>query len=111
MPYENITSEDLFKAFSAGVQDLGLPESYNDNATWTVLIRRILRRIGQPLGYQIRDQDLRKEFLSLDQAWRIQEYQRVATYLAMESENTTKLSKVIDEEFEKLIDVRPTSRS
>ncbi len=70
------------------------------------MVRRTLREIGTSLGYLVRDQDLNGEWLSIDQTWRIHESNMIKTYLSMETENTTDIEDVINDEVEKLLDVK-----
>lgn len=101
-----VAPHELLDHFFKKMRTKTLPSSWNDDKAWTRLVQSIMRDIGEELGYVVRDKSVLGEFLGLDQAWRIQESRKVRTYLAMEVENTDKLREIIDDEFQKLIDVK-----
>lgn len=104
--FKDISSVELFQRFCQALHDTKLPGNYREGAPWTQLMRRILREIGTSLGYRVRDLDLIGEWLTIDQTWRVHESTIVKTYLAMEEENTFDVEDVIDEEVEKLLDIK-----
>jgi hypothetical protein len=104
--FTDISSMELFGKFCSALRSGELPRSYRTSRPWTKLVRRILREIGVSLGYQVRDRDLVGEWLTIDQTWRIHDSSMIKTYLAMESENSSEIDDVIDDEVEKLLDIK-----
>jgi len=104
--FKDISSIELFQRFCQALRNSKLPENYREGAPWTELLRRILREIGTSLGYRVSDLDFGIEWLTIDQTWRIHESTLVRTYLAMEEENTYDVEDVIDDEVEKLLDIK-----
>jgi hypothetical protein len=58
------------------------------------------------LGYQIRQEGYGGEFMEIDQTWRIHEPNLVRTFLALEVENATTVAPLLDDELEKLVDIK-----
>lgn len=103
---KTVTALELLDRFCKKIQAETLPSSWNDDKAWTRVVHSIMRDIGEELGYVVRDKFTLGEFLGLDQVWRIQESGKVRTYLAMEVENTGRLTKIVGDEFQKLVDVK-----
>ncbi len=101
-----ISSTDLMAKFIEGMRSKTLPSEWSDSRGWTSFIHSLMREVGNGLGYAVRDKFTLGEFLGLDQAWRTGDGVGATTYLAMESENTEKVKRLIADEFQKLIDVK-----
>lgn len=104
--FTGISPTELFRRVCSGLRSRELPKDYEKGLPWTKLVTGILREIGTSLGYQVRDRDLLGEWLTIDQTWRIHESSMIKTYFAMESENSVDIEDVIDDEVEKLLDVK-----
>ena len=104
--YKDIESRELLNQFCAKLRDHELPSSYSDNPAWTRFVKTVMREIGSSLGYQIRQEGYGGEFMEIDQTWRIHEPNLIKTFLALEVENATTVEPLLDDELEKLVDIK-----
>jgi hypothetical protein len=78
-----------------------LPDSWETSEPWTSTILGIFNEIGRNLGYMPN-----REYLRLDQTWEIRHSDLSTIVLALEVENTDRVEDVLDDELQKLLDVK-----
>jgi len=94
------TPNELFKMFQEKFSKATLPEKW-EASTWTNIVLNIFSEIGRSLGFMPR-----KEYLRLDQTWEIRHPDVSTIVLALEHENTSDVREIIDDELQKLLDVK-----
>lgn len=77
-----------------------MPDDWNDNKAWTKTVVQIFEEIGRELGY-----GPRTEYLDIVMTWAVRHEDISAIIAAIEHENGD-LSDVIDDELQKLMDVK-----
>ncbi|MEM3874698.1 MAG: hypothetical protein QXU45_06160 [Candidatus Bathyarchaeia archaeon] len=95
------TPIELFEMFKEKFSKSTLPDSWENSDQWTNTILRIFHEIGCGLGYTPR-----KEYLRLDQTWEIRHPDVSTIVLALEHENTDRVEEILDDELQKLLDVK-----
>lgn len=99
-------SREIFEKFCAKIKDKELPKSWEDNPRWTALMLNIFEEIGRSFGYRIRKMGKGKEWMTIDETWEIRLPNISTIILALEHENTSKIWKLLDDELQKLLDVK-----
>jgi hypothetical protein len=92
---------ELFEIFKEKFSKAILPDSWNVSVPWTHTILGIFNEIGHDMGYFPR-----KEYLRLDQTWEIRLPDISSIVLALESENADSVEAILEDELQKLIDVK-----
>lgn len=95
------TPNELFEMFKEKFSKATLPDSWNASAQWTTMILGIFDEIGRSLGFTPS-----KEYLRLDQTWEIRHSDISIIVLALEHENTDRVEEILDDELQKLLDVK-----
>ena len=95
------TPKELFESFRVEFCKRTLPDSWTASTPWTHLILGIFDGIGRSFGYVPR-----REYLRLDQTWEIRHSDISLIALALEYENTYDLNDIINDELQKLLDVK-----
>jgi len=96
------TPNELFKMFQERLSKAAeLPDDWEASAQWTYTILGIFDDIGRSLGFKPK-----KEYLRLDQTWEIRHPDISTIVLALEHENTDRVEDILDDELQKLIDVK-----
>jgi hypothetical protein len=93
--------KELFQAFQEKFSTTKLPESWNVSPPWTSTVLGIFNEIGRSFGYEPK-----KEYLRLDQIWEIRLPDISTIVLALESENADSLKAILNDELQKLLDVK-----
>jgi hypothetical protein len=78
-----------------------LPDSWEASEPWTTTVLGIFSEIGRSLGYEPN-----KEYLRLDQSWEIRHSDISTVVLALEVENTDRVEDILNDELQKLLDVK-----
>jgi len=102
------TPQELFERFKVEFLDGTPPDSWKANKRWTDFMLGIFDSIGRSLGYKTRPRPEpdKGEYLNLDQIWEIRQPDTEVIVLALEHENTRKVGVILDDELQKLIDVK-----
>ncbi|MEM4700663.1 MAG: hypothetical protein QXZ51_00790 [Candidatus Bathyarchaeia archaeon] len=95
------TPKELFSLFKEKFVKAKLPESWQVSEPWTRTLLNIFSEIGRSFGYKPR-----KEYLRLDQTWEIRHEDISVIVLALEHENTGDIREILDDELQKLVDVK-----
>jgi len=95
------TPNELFKMFQEKFSKATLPEKWEASAQWTSRVLDIFDEIGHGLGFSPA-----KEYLRLDQTWEIRHPDISTIVLALEHENTDRVEELLDDELQKLLDVK-----
>lgn len=95
------TPNELFQIFQEKFSKATLPDSWEVSQPWTNTILNIFGEIGRSLGYIPR-----KEYLRLDQTWEIRHPDISTIVLALEYENTDDVREILDDELQKLLDIK-----
>ena len=95
------TPLELFKLFQETFSKATLPDSWQVSEPWTSTVLGVFSQIGSNLGYTPR-----KEYLRLDQTWEIRHPDISTIVLALECENTDRLEEILDDELQKLLDIK-----
>ena len=95
------TPKELFEMFKEKFSKVTLPDSWEVSDPWTRTILDIFDDIGRSLGYKPR-----KEYLRLDRTWEIRHDDISVIVLALEHENTSNVEEILDDELQKLLDVK-----
>ena len=95
------TPLELFKLFQETFSKAALPDSWQVSEPWTSTVLGVFSQIGRNLGYTPR-----KEYLRLDQTWEIRHPDISTIVLALECENTDRVEEVLDDELQKLLDIK-----
>jgi hypothetical protein len=93
--------KELFGLFQEKLSKEVLPDSWEDSPQWTTTVLGIFNEIGRSLGYMPK-----KEYLRLDQTWEIRHSDVSTIVLALEVENTGRVEDVLDDELQKLLDIK-----
>jgi hypothetical protein len=99
--YHMPTPNELFEKFKGKFSKASLPDSWYALTPWTTTILDIFYEIGRDLGYTPN-----REYLRLDQTWEIRHKDISVIILALEHENTSSVSEILDDELQKLLDVK-----
>lgn len=92
----------LFKEFCSKVKSATLPDSWaGKDKEWTNVILNIFDEIGRRYHYKPK-----REYLRLDQTWEIRLLNLSYMVLALEHENTRHIEDLLDDELQKLSDVK-----
>ena len=100
------TPKELFERFKVEFLDGTPPDSWKDNIPWTDFMLGIFDSIGRSLGYETRPRPGHGEYLKLDQIWEIRQPDTEVIVLALEHENRDQMEVLLDDELQKLIDVK-----
>jgi hypothetical protein len=92
---------ELFEMFKEKLSETTLPDSWEASEPWTTTILDVFNEIGRSLGFTPR-----KEYLRLDQTWEIRLPDISTIVLALEYENTDRVEEILDDELQKLLDVK-----
>lgn len=95
------TPLELFRLFQETFSKTILPDSWQVSEPWTKTVLGVFGQIGRSLGYIPR-----KEYLRLDQTWEIRHPDISTIVLALECENTDRVQEILDDELQKLLDVK-----
>jgi len=95
------TPQELFDSFRSEFSGTTLPDSWEASTPWTNTILNIFGEIGRSLGFMPI-----KEYLRLDQTWEIRHPDISTIVLALEHENTSDLGEILNDELQKLLDVK-----
>jgi hypothetical protein len=95
------TPQELFQMFQEKFSKATLPDSWQVSEPWTNIVLTIFDEIGRNMGYTPR-----KEYLRLDQTWEIRLPDISLIVLALEYENTGDVREILDDELQKLIDIK-----
>jgi len=95
------TPFELFKLFQETFSKATLPDSWQVSEPWTSTVLGVFGQIGRNLGYTSR-----KEYLRLDQTWEIRHPDISIIVLALECENTDRVEDILDDELQKLLDIK-----
>ncbi len=95
------TPKELFDGFRSEFSGTTLPDSWEASVPWTNTILNIFGEIGRGLGFKPV-----KEYLRLDQTWEIRHPDVSTIALALEVENTSDVGELLDDELQKLLDVK-----
>jgi|YelNatPaOPRAMG01_1025707.scaffolds.fasta_scaffold28696_4 hypothetical protein len=95
------TPKELFSLFQEKLLEAKLPESWNVSEPWTKTLLNVFGEIGRDFGYKPR-----KEYLRLDQTWEIRHEGVSVIVLALEHENTGDIREILNDELQKLVDVK-----
>jgi len=97
------TPAELFQILKEKFSKDKLPDSWFSGSSelWTTSILGIFDEVGRSLGYTPR-----KEYLRLDQTWEIRLPDVSTIVLALEYENTDRVEEILDDELQKLLDVK-----
>jgi hypothetical protein len=95
------TPNKLFEMFKEKFSKTTLPDSWQVSDPWTTILLGIFDEIGRSLGFKPR-----KEYLRLDQTWEIRHPDVSTIALALEHENTDRIEEILNDELQKLIDVK-----
>lgn len=104
--YKIPTPKELFERFKVEFLDGTPPDSWNADKRWTDFMLGIFDSIGRSFRYKTRPRPGHGEYLNLDQIWDIRHTDTEAIVLALEHENTSDVRVVLDDELQKLIDVK-----
>ena len=99
--YTMPTPLELFKLFQETFSKTILPDSWQVSEPWTNTVLGVFDQIGRNLGYMPR-----REYLRLDQTWEIRHSDISTIVLALECENTDRVEEILDDELQKLLDVK-----
>jgi len=99
--YKMPKPKELFESFRAEFSSATLPDSWRASGPWTNTILGIFDSIGRGFGYVPT-----KEWLRLDQTWEIRHPDISVIVLALEHENTGRVEDILDDELQKLLDVK-----
>jgi len=99
--YSIPTPQKIFNEFKKRLSTTTLPKSCETADSWTVTVLGIFNQIGRSFGYRPR-----KEYLRLDQSWEIRHTDISVIVLALEHDNTDDVNEILDDELQKLIDVK-----
>lgn len=99
--YSIPTPLELFKLFQEMFSKATLPDSWQVSEPWTSTVLGVFGQIGRNLGYTPR-----KEYLRLDQTWEIRHPDISTIVLALECENTDRVEEILDDELQKLLDIK-----
>lgn len=92
---------ELFQIFREKFSKATLPDSWQASVQWTTAILGIFNEVGRGLGYIPR-----KEYLRLDETWEIRLPDLSTIVLALEHDNTDSVDEILDDELQKLLDVK-----
>jgi hypothetical protein len=95
------TAREYYEKFKQEMLKAKLPDSYQSRMPWTELIKGISSEIGTGYGF-----NSNQEYLRLDQTWEIRLPDISCIALALEVENTDNIEDLLDDELQKLIDVK-----
>lgn len=95
------TSKELFQMLQEKFSKATLPDSWQVSDPWTITVLGIFDEIGRSLGFTPR-----KEYLRLDQTWEIRLPDISTIVLALEYENTDRVEEILNDELQKLLDVK-----
>jgi len=95
------TPKELFESFCVEFSNTTLPDIWVASRPWTDTLLGIFDSIGRSLGYIPK-----REWLALDQTWEIRHPDISVVVLALEHENTHRVEDVLDDELQKLLDVK-----
>jgi len=95
------TPSELFQMFKEKFSKAILPDTWEASTPWTETILSIFDEIGRGFGFIPR-----KEYLRLDQTWEIRHPDISTIILALEHENTSEVIEVLDDELQKLLDIK-----
>jgi len=95
------TPKELFDSFCFEFSKATLPDSWEDSTPWTYTILNIFGGIGRSFGFTPR-----KEYLRLDQTWEIRHPDISTIVLALEHESVADIGEILDDELQKLLDVK-----
>jgi len=95
------TPLELFKLFQETFSKVTLPNSWQVSEPWTNTVLGVFSQIGRNLGYTPR-----KEYLRLDQTWEIKHPDISTIVLALECENTDRVEEILDDELQKLLNIK-----
>jgi len=93
--------KELFESFCAEFSSVTLPDRWQASEPWTSTILGAFDSIGRSFGYVPN-----KEWLRLDQTWEIRHRDISVIVLALEHENTSRVEDILDDELQKLLDVK-----
>lgn len=99
--YEIPEPKELFQVFQDKFAKETLPDSWENSPDWTTTVLGIFNNIGRSLGYTPN-----KEYLRLDQTWEIRHSDLSTIVLVLEVENTDRVEEILDDELQKLLDVK-----
>jgi hypothetical protein len=99
------TPQELFQRFQEKFSKATLPDSWQVSEPWTNTVLAIFDEIGRNLGYT-----QRKEYFRLDQTWEIRLPDISTIVLALKYENTDRVEEILDDELQKLLDVKACAR-
>jgi hypothetical protein len=99
------TPQELFQRFQEKFSKATLPDSWQVSEPWTNTVLAIFDEIGRNLGYTPR-----KEYFRLDQTWEIRLPDISTIVLALKYENTDRVEEILDDELQKLLDVKACAR-
>lgn len=95
------TPNQFFELFQEKLSKTALPEVWGSTEPWTTTLLGIFEEIGRDLGFTPR-----KEYLRLDQTWEIRLPDISTIIFALEHENTQNVEDVLDDELQKLMDIK-----
>jgi flagellin-specific chaperone FliS len=95
------TPQEPFQMFQEKFSKAMLPDSWQVSEPWTNTVLTIFDEIGRNMGYTPR-----KEYLRLDQTWEIRLPDISTIVLALEYENTDRVEEILNDELQKLLDVK-----
>jgi hypothetical protein len=93
--------KELFQIFQQKFSKETLPDSWENSPEWTTTVLGIFKDVGRSLGYTPN-----KEYLRLDQTWEIRHSDLSTIAVAIEVENTDRVEEILDDELQKLLDVK-----
>lgn len=95
------TPNQLFELFQEKLSKTTLPDNWRSSEPWTTTILGLFGEIGRDLGFTPR-----KEYLRLDQTWEIRLPDISTIIFALEYENTQNVEDILDDELQKLMDIK-----
>jgi hypothetical protein len=95
------TPQELFQMFQEKFSKAMLPDSWQVSEPWTAIVLNIFDGIGRSLGYMPK-----REYLRLDQTWEVRLKDISVIVLALEYENEAQVGELLDDELQKLLDVK-----
>jgi len=95
------TPEEFYERFRDKVSQAQLPKSWEDSRAWTDSVLAIFDEIGRDFGYVPK-----KEWFRIDRTWQIRHPDISTIVLALEYENTDSVEEILNDELQKLLDVK-----
>lgn len=96
----NPTTKEFFNSFREKYSTRILPDSWQDNSAWTKKVMQMFEEMGREFGYRPR-----REYLYIDMIWAARHEDISLITVAIEHDNGG-LSDIIDDELQKLMDVK-----